>query len=160
MAAAQRFLATKSASQSPRIATFPVKFPVSREFVWRRVRSALQPQPTNPAPRDFTLSNARNARQWPAFANWRSVSRLPICPLPEQPGIFGIGCEIVCRSQRRSAKVADGVPDFCRQLIYMLRIPRRIRRTHAAAGNSRRHIARDCRHRATVSYRTSTQPGH
>jgi nitrogen-specific signal transduction histidine kinase len=30
---------------SPEIAKFPVKFPVSREFGWRRVRSALPPQP-------------------------------------------------------------------------------------------------------------------
>src|ERR1035437_16491 len=48
--APQRFLATKSASQSPRIATFPV----SREFVWRRVRSALQPQPTSARFRDIS----------------------------------------------------------------------------------------------------------
>ena len=32
-------------SQSPRIAKFPVKFPVSREFAWRRVRTALRRQP-------------------------------------------------------------------------------------------------------------------
>jgi hypothetical protein len=30
---------------SPEIAKFPVKFPVSREFAWRRVRSALRRQP-------------------------------------------------------------------------------------------------------------------
>jgi hypothetical protein len=30
---------------SPEITKFPVKFPVSREFAWRRVRSALQRQP-------------------------------------------------------------------------------------------------------------------
>src|SRR6267142_3356304 len=65
------------ASQSPKNAKFPVKFPVSREFAWRRVRSALRRQPTSPAPGDFTLSNLRNARQWRAFANWRSVSRPP-----------------------------------------------------------------------------------
>jgi hypothetical protein len=29
----------------------------------------------------------------------------------QEPGIFGIGCEVMCRSQRRSAKVADGIPD-------------------------------------------------
>src|SRR3954470_19637602 len=32
-------------AQGPRIAKFPVKFPVSREFAWRRVRSALRRQP-------------------------------------------------------------------------------------------------------------------
>jgi hypothetical protein len=31
---------------SPKIAKFPVKFPVSREFAWRRVRSPLCRQPT------------------------------------------------------------------------------------------------------------------
>src|ERR1700724_3618517 len=51
---------------SPEIAKFPVKFPVSREFAWRRVRSALRRQPTSPAPGDFTLCNLRNARQWRA----------------------------------------------------------------------------------------------
>jgi hypothetical protein len=55
---------------APKKANFPVKFPVSREFAWRRVRSALRRQPTSPAPGDFTLSNLRNARQWRAFANW------------------------------------------------------------------------------------------
>ena len=35
---------TKSCSRSPKIANFPVKFPVSREFAWRRVRSALRRQ--------------------------------------------------------------------------------------------------------------------
>jgi hypothetical protein len=34
---------------SPEIAKFPVKFPVSREFAWRRVRSALRRQPMTPA---------------------------------------------------------------------------------------------------------------
>src|SRR5258708_26520711 len=32
-------------SRTPKIANFPVKFPVSREFAWRRVRSALHRQP-------------------------------------------------------------------------------------------------------------------
>jgi hypothetical protein len=32
---------------SPEIAKFPVKFPVSRELAWRRVRSALPRQPTS-----------------------------------------------------------------------------------------------------------------
>src|ERR1700730_17685187 len=37
---------------SPEIAKFPVKFPVSREFAWRRVRSALRRQPGSPAIRE------------------------------------------------------------------------------------------------------------
>src|SRR5258707_7098578 len=37
------------APQSPKIAIFPVKFPVSREFVWRPVRSALRRQPGSAA---------------------------------------------------------------------------------------------------------------
>jgi hypothetical protein len=58
-------------SQSSRIAKFPAKFPVSRESAWRRVRSALRCQPGSAAPRDFVLSNARNARQWgAAHAVW------------------------------------------------------------------------------------------
>src|ERR1700687_2234089 len=35
-------------SLCPEIAKFPVKFPVSREFQWRRVRSALRRQPASP----------------------------------------------------------------------------------------------------------------
>src|ERR1700722_13934365 len=35
---------------SPEITKFPVKFPVSREFAWRRVRSALRRQPNSQAP--------------------------------------------------------------------------------------------------------------
>src|SRR5437879_6075667 len=31
----------------------------------------------------------------------------------QEPGIFGIGCEVVGRSQRRSAKLDDGVLHFC-----------------------------------------------
>jgi hypothetical protein len=38
---------------SPEIAKFPVKFPVSREFAWRRVRSALRRQPGIPRFREF-----------------------------------------------------------------------------------------------------------
>ena len=71
-------------SLSPRIAKFPVKFPDTREFARRRVRSALRRQPGSPAPGDFALRNARNARQWRAFANWQPVSRLRIWPLPER----------------------------------------------------------------------------
>ena len=40
------------------------------------------------------------------------------------------------RSQRRSAKATDGVPDFCGQLINMLRIIRMVWSIPAAAGNS------------------------
>ena len=44
-------------SLSPRIAKFPVKFPVSREFAWRRVRSALRRQPGS-------LTSALGKRAW------------------------------------------------------------------------------------------------
>ena len=40
-------------SGSLKIAKFPVKFPVSREFAWRRVRSALRRQPASPRFREF-----------------------------------------------------------------------------------------------------------
>jgi hypothetical protein len=39
-------------SLSPRIAEFPVKFPDTREFAWRLVRSALRRQPGSPATRN------------------------------------------------------------------------------------------------------------
>src|ERR1700687_690604 len=42
----------------------------------------LPGQPTSPAPRDFTLRNARKARQWRAFAIQRTVSKRRIWPLP------------------------------------------------------------------------------
>jgi hypothetical protein len=38
----------------------------------------------------------------------------------QEPGVFGIGSEVLRRSQRRSAKLPDGVPDFRRKLIDML----------------------------------------
>ena len=40
-------------SRSLKIARFPVKFPVSREFAWRRERSALRRQPGIPRFREF-----------------------------------------------------------------------------------------------------------
>jgi CheY-like chemotaxis protein len=48
-------------------AKFPVKFPVSREFAWRRVRSTLRRQPASPGLGDFGVSNARKDRQWRGF---------------------------------------------------------------------------------------------
>jgi hypothetical protein len=50
-------------------AKFPVKFPVSREFAWRRVRSALRRQPGSPALRESAPDTCRKARQWWAFTN-------------------------------------------------------------------------------------------
>jgi hypothetical protein len=44
----------------------------------------LPGQPGSPPPGDSTLSNVRNARQWRAFANWLSVSRLQNWPLRER----------------------------------------------------------------------------
>ena len=64
--------------RSPEIANFPVKFPVSREFAWRRVRSALRRQPSSPALRETAPNNRRNARQWRAFLIQWTVSSLPI----------------------------------------------------------------------------------
>jgi hypothetical protein len=43
------------ASATPKSANFPVKFPVCREFVGRRVRSALRRQPGSPAIGEATL---------------------------------------------------------------------------------------------------------
>ena len=40
-------------ARSLKIARFPVKFPVSREFAWRRERSALRRQPGIPRFREF-----------------------------------------------------------------------------------------------------------
>jgi hypothetical protein len=55
---------------SPEIAKFPVKFPVSREFAWRLVRSALRRQPGSAATGDCSLIYLKNARQWRTFSNW------------------------------------------------------------------------------------------
>jgi hypothetical protein len=38
---------------TPEIEIFPVKFPVSSEFAWRRVLSALRRQPGSPRFREF-----------------------------------------------------------------------------------------------------------
>src|SRR6266404_3732418 len=65
---------------SPRIAKFPVKFPDTREFAWRRVRSALRRQPGSPALREAVPDSRRNARQQRAFLIQRTVSSLPISP--------------------------------------------------------------------------------
>src|SRR5258707_991613 len=46
--------------QTPKIAIFPVKFPVSREFAWRPVRSALRRQPGSPTFR----YGPHEMRQW------------------------------------------------------------------------------------------------
>ena len=62
-------------SQSLKIAKFPVKFPVSREFGWRQARSALRGQPSSPALNENVPDIQRKARQWRAFAN-----------LPRSPG--------------------------------------------------------------------------
>jgi hypothetical protein len=46
-------------SQSLKIGKFPVKFPVSRELAWRRVRSALRRQPGNVRLREFPSSDEK-----------------------------------------------------------------------------------------------------
>jgi hypothetical protein len=61
---------------SPGIAIFPVKFPVSREFAWRRVRSALRRQPGSPSLGETVPDTRRKARQWRAFTNWPPVPGL------------------------------------------------------------------------------------
>jgi hypothetical protein len=68
------------ASRSPNNAKFPVKFPVSREFAWRRVRSALRRQPGSPGAGETSRDSDRKAHQWRAFAIWWTVSTLPISP--------------------------------------------------------------------------------
>jgi hypothetical protein len=65
------------ASQSPRIAKFPVKFPDTREFAWRLVRSALRRQPTSHSTKECGSVIAISARQLRLFANWLPVSILP-----------------------------------------------------------------------------------
>jgi hypothetical protein len=60
---------------SPEIAKFPVKFPVSREFAWRRLRSALRRQPGRPAGRVF----AQIYRETPAIGGL-------LCVRGESPG--------------------------------------------------------------------------
>ena len=44
---------------SPEIAKFPVKFPVSREFPWRRVRSTLRRQPPISVFREFPFPDEK-----------------------------------------------------------------------------------------------------
>ena len=65
-------------SLSPRIAKFPAKFPDTREFAWRLVRSALRRQPSIPGLREKAADSSRKARQQRAFAIWRSVLCAPI----------------------------------------------------------------------------------
>ena len=70
----------ESGSWRSETAKFPVKFPVSREFSRRRVRSALRRQPTSPALREAVPNSRRNARQQRAFLIQRAVSSLPSSP--------------------------------------------------------------------------------
>ena len=67
--------------RSPEIAKFPVKFPVSREFSWRRVRSALRRQPASHSTEDSFVINLRYAHQWRVFADPGLVSSLKICTI-------------------------------------------------------------------------------
>jgi hypothetical protein len=62
---------------SLKIAKFPVKFPDSREFAWRPVRSTLRRQPTSLAPGENVPDISRKACQWRAFPTQLAVSRLP-----------------------------------------------------------------------------------
>src|ERR1700722_8273713 len=78
MAAAQRVLAPESSLGAQNSAKFPVKFPDSREFVWRRVRSALRRQPASPGLRENAPDSSRKARQQRAFAIRGPVSVLSI----------------------------------------------------------------------------------
>jgi hypothetical protein len=65
-------------SRIPRIEKFPVIFPVSREFTWRRVRSALRRQPRSQRLGENASRTGGKARQWRAFAIRSPVSVLPI----------------------------------------------------------------------------------
>ena len=67
MVAAQWFPAAHIVPRGRIIAKFPVKFPVSREYVWREVRLALCRQPARPADREAVLNSHGKARQWRAF---------------------------------------------------------------------------------------------
>jgi hypothetical protein len=69
------------APESLKIAKFPVKFPVSREFAWRRVRSALRRQPGSRTGWELTSETGRKARRWRPFAIQQVVSMLPISPV-------------------------------------------------------------------------------
>jgi len=102
------------------------------------------------APQKSIMASAQNVDLMEAPCLSAHLLRLALGMLKmqvQEPGIFGIGCEVVCRSQRRPAKLADGVPDFCRQLIYVLRIPRRIRNNRTATGSRRREMADETQQR-------------
>ena len=74
----------KLGSEGARIAKFPVKFPVSWESGWRRVRSALRRQPGSRSTEDCWTTNSRSARQLRPFVDLLSVSTLPICTILER----------------------------------------------------------------------------
>jgi len=64
--------------QTPKIAIFPVKFPVSRELAWRLVRSALRRQPASGSTGDCYPAIPRSAGQLRLFVNSISVSILDL----------------------------------------------------------------------------------
>ena len=84
-------------SKGPKIAKFPVKFPVSREFVRRRVRSAL---PRQPAIRAFGQA-LQEAREWagsPGFLRVRFRLRTPgsLILRRKLPKVSGLAGEYSC----------------------------------------------------------------
>ena len=97
---------------SPEIAKFPVKFPVSRECAWRRVRSALRRQPGIPASRSIAESSGER----PAISGLsRNLEKSPGgeigpegCPIRESlrraPAEFPFSGD----SRRRHGSIATG----------------------------------------------------
>jgi hypothetical protein len=85
------------ASQTLKIAKFPVKFPVSRELARRRVRSALRRQPATPAFRRAPQEN----REWAGNTGFSRV-RLRL----QTPNSATAG--------RQSAKVSGHTPEYSR----------------------------------------------
>jgi hypothetical protein len=59
------------------ISKFPVKFPVSREFPWRRVRSPLRRQPTSHSTGGSGRAPVETAAFYRLFARLSQVSSLP-----------------------------------------------------------------------------------
>ena len=63
----QRFLALEPISERPGIAKFPVKFPVTREFAWRQVRSGTASPANQSGARSFY---PRKCQKYPPVAGF------------------------------------------------------------------------------------------
>ena len=113
MAAAQRFFVSTWTLKDPKFAKFPVKFPVSREFPWRQVRSALRRQPGSPA-REIIPRQWQKSPPIAGFCNSHAVSTLPIWANgnPKLPKVSGNSLNYSYFRQTATGSISTSWPGY------------------------------------------------